>query len=348
MPNSTPCDDLLVPTRNGLYCPAGDFHVDPWRPVDRAVVTHGHADHARRGTRHVLTAKDGVGILERRIGGEGTTIEGVAPGERLAIGDATVSLHPAGHVLGSAQVRIEVGGRTWVFSGDYATEANPTCAPFEPVRCHRFITECTFGLPLYRWDPPAMTGSRLRSLVRGILAEGRTALIGAYGLGKAQRLIAMLGEDGGVEAPIVCHGAVETMNEAYRAAGVSLPETTTVKALAEAGGVRPVVAIGPPSVIGGPWTKRFQPTTSILASGWMALRGRRRRTMVDEAVVLSDHVDWPGLLSAVAETGCEEVGLTHGFVEPCARWFEEQGLHSVVYRTRFEGEDVGERGEEPA
>ena len=234
MPDSPTQNDLLIPTKEGLFCPAGGFHVDPWRPVERAIVTHGHADHARRGSTHVLGAEDGLPVLERRIGGPGTTIEGVSYGHRMGLGDATVSLHPAGHVLGSAQVRIEVEGRVWVFSGDYATLPNPTCVAFEPIRCHRFITECTFGLPLYRWKDPATVGIELRRLVDSSLGTGRSVVLGAYGLGKAQRLIQLLAGDEGIGVPIACHGSVQSMNDAYRDAGVRLPETipSTLEALA--------------------------------------------------------------------------------------------------------------------
>ena len=352
MPDSPNQNDLLIPTKEGLFCPAGGFHVDPWRPVERAIVTHGHADHARRGSTHVLGAKDGLPVLERRIGGPGTTIEGVPYGRRMGLGDATVSLHPAGHVLGSAQVRIEVDGRVWVFSGDYATLPNPTCVAFEPIRCHRFITECTFGLPLYRWQDPATVGTELRALVDSSLATGRSVVLGAYGLGKAQRLIQLIAGDEDTEVPIACHGSVQSMNEAYRDAGVRLPETipSTLEALAAIDG--PVIAVAPPSALSGSWIRRFHEPTTIIASGWMTLRGPRRRNTVDHALVLSDHVDWPGLLDSVAGTECEEVGLTHGFVTPCARWFEEQGLRSVIYRTRFsdgetDPESAPEAGPEP-
>lgn len=345
MPDSHHDHDLLVRTPEGLFCPAGGFHVDPWRPVERAIITHGHADHARRGSRRVLTASEGVGILERRIGGDGTDIEGIDRGEIRRIGDALVSLHPAGHVLGSSQVRIEVKGRIWVFSGDYARLPNPTCRPFEPVRCHRFISECTFGLPLYRWTDPEVIARRLRDLVSEQVEAGRNVVIGAYGLGKAQRLLAALAPDGDSPHPILCHGAVEKMNEAYREAGVILPQTrpanrTELKALD-----RPAVVLAPPSALSGPWLRPFQPAITVVASGWTMLRGPRRRNPADETLVLSDHVDWPGLLATVEETGCEEVGLTHGFVEAGARWFAEHGLRSVIYDTRYTG-DAGD--EEPA
>lgn len=288
----------------------------------------------------MLAASDGLPILERRIGGPGTTIEGISHGERRRIGDSIVSLHPAGHVLGSSQVRIEVDGRVWVFSGDYATLPNPTCVPFEPVECHRFITECTFGLPLYRWSDPATVANELRALVESGITAGRSVVLGAYGLGKAQRLIHLLAGDGDLAVPIACHGSVQSMNDAYREAGVVLPTTVpaTIETLAGIDG--PVVALAPPSALSGSWIRRFNNPMTIIASGWMALRGPRRRSTVDHALVLSDHVDWPGLLASVAGTGCEEVGLTHGFVGPCARWFEEQGLRSVIYRTRFSDGEV--------
>lgn len=348
MPDSTSHPELLIPTPEGLFCPAGGFHVDPWRPVERAIITHGHADHARRGHRHVLAAASGVGVLQRRIGGKDTTIEGIGYGERRTIGDAEVSLHPAGHVLGSSQIRIEVGGRVWVFSGDYARCPNPTCEAFEVVPCHRFITECTFGLPLYRWPDPQQVEATLRSIVSRRLADGLHAVIGAYGLGKAQRLLAALAPlttDDGV--PILCHGAVENMNDAYRQAGVALPPTHPANRTTVASLDRPAIVVAPPSALSGPWLRTFQPCSTIVASGWTTLRGPRRRNAADATVVLSDHVDWPGLLRTVQESGCEEVGLTHGFVETGARWFKEQGLRSIVYRTGYTGDD-GEPAVDPA
>ncbi len=329
--------DLLVPTPEGLHCPAGGFHVDPWRPVERAILTHGHADHARPGHRLVLTADRGVPILRHRIGRPGTTIEGIAYGERRRLGDAIVSLHPAGHVLGSAQIRIEVGGRVWVFSGDYSRTPSPICESFEPVPCDRFISECTFGLPVYRWPDPAEVEADLRRVVRETIASGRHVLIGAYALGKAQRLLMALVEDGEPMAPILCHGAVTAMNEAHRAVGVPLPPTAPADRTTRASLDAPAVVIAPPSALAGPWRRAFNPCVTVAASGWMAHRASRRRTPVDVPLVLSDHVDWPGLLRTVEETGCSEVGLTHGVVESGVRWFRERGLHAVAYDTRFTG-----------
>jgi putative mRNA 3-end processing factor len=305
--------------------------------VERAILTHGHADHARPGHRHVLAAKRGVPILAHRIGRPGTTIEGISYGDRREIGDAIVSLHPAGHVLGSAQVRIEVAGRVWVFSGDYARTPSAICEAFEPVRCDRFISECTFGLPVYRWPDSDLVEGELRRVVRAAIDDGRHVLIGAYALGKAQRLLMALLENGEPIAPILCHGAVTAMNEAHHAVGVTLPETrpATRTELASLDG--PAIVVAPPSALAGPWRRAFDPAVTIAASGWMAHRASRRRATVDHAFVLSDHVDWPGLLRTVEETGCTEVGLTHGFVESGVRWFRERGLHAVAYDTRFTG-----------
>jgi putative mRNA 3-end processing factor len=289
--------------------------------VDRAILTHGHADHARPGHRHVLAAERGVPILAHRIGRPGTSIEGIPYGDRREIGNAIVSLHPAGHVLGSAQIRIEVAGRAWVFSGDYARTPSAICEPFEPVRCDRFISECTF----------------LRRVVRAAIDEGRHVLIGAYALGKAQRLLMALLEDGEPIAPILCHGAVTAMNEAHHAVGVPLPETRPANRSELTSLDGPAIVVAPPSALAGPWRRAFDPCITIAASGWMAHRASRRRATVDHAFVLSDHVDWPGLLRTVEETGCTEVGLTHGFIESGVRWFRERGLRAIAYDTRFTG-----------
>jgi putative mRNA 3-end processing factor len=257
-----------------------------------------------------------------------------------------VSFHPAGHVLGSAQVRLERGGEVWVVTGDYKLDPDPTCAPFEPVRCHTFITESTFGLPIYRWEKPDALFAGVNAWWRANAAAGKTSIVYAYALGKAQRVMA------GVDAtigPIFTHGAVEKVTRAYRDSGVALPSTTPVaEAVVERGKPKPWaggLVIAPPSTSGSVWVRKFEPASEAIASGWMTVRGARRRKAVDRGFALSDHADWPGLLAAVRETGATRVLATHGFAGVLARYLREQGLDADVIATRFGDE---EEGTEPA
>lgn len=326
--------DLLQLTDRGLYCPAGDFYVDPWEPVDRAVITHAHADHARPGSRSYLTAAEGETVLRVRMGPD-ASIQTAGYGEPVMMNRARVSLHPAGHVLGSSQVRIEVEGQICVVSGDYKVESDSTCTSFEPVRCHTFVTESTFGLPIYRWPREAEVLADIRAWWATNRAEGRATLLFAYALGKSQRLLAGLGNDHG---PIFTHGAVERLTQAYRAAGVTLPETMHVGAAPKGQSWAKALIVAPPLANGTPWVRRFGNAATGFLSGWMQVRGFRRRRAIDRGFVLSDHADWPGLLHAVRETGAERVWVTHGYSEVLARWLREHGLDARTMRTRFEGE----------
>jgi len=331
-------EDLVVLRPEGLYCPAGDFHIDPWRPVARAVVTHAHADHARRGHGAYLAHADSAGVLRARLGE--IALQPLAYGEAVAINGVRVSLHPAGHVLGSAQVRIEHGGQVWVASGDYfasgAGDHNSTCAPFEPQRCHCFITESTFGLPIYRWRAQTEVLAEIDDWWRGNAEAGRASLLMAYSFGKAQRLIA------GVDArigPIVVHGAVEPLNQAYREAGVALPPTLLLDERADKSLLRRALVIAPPAVHGSAWTKRLGEHGDAFASGWMQLRGARRRQGVDRGFVLSDHADWPGLQRVIKATGAERIIVTHGYEAVMVRWLQQQGLQAGSFRTEFGDRD---------
>jgi putative mRNA 3-end processing factor len=356
--------DLVVWRPEGLYCPAGDFHIDPWRPVPRAVITHAHADHARRGHGAYLATGCSAGVLRARLGD--ISLQGLRYGERVHVGDATVSLHPAGHVLGSAQVRIEHRGRVWVASGDYfvsgAGDANPTCDAFEPVRCDCFITESTFGLPIYRWRPQAEVMTEVNDWWRANAEAGRASLLLGYSFGKAQRLLAGLDPSIG---PIAVHGAVEAVNAAYRAAGVALPETCRLEALDTQGGpgrqawpgwhgagsaaLRRVLVVAPPAAQGSPWTRRLGDCSDAFASGWMQLRGARRRHGVDRGFVLSDHADWPGLQRAISATQASRVIVTHGYEAVMVRWLQQQGLEAGSVRTAWgEGEASREEEDTPA
>lgn len=329
---------LLTLTSYGLYCAAGDFYIDPWRPVHRAVVTHAHADHARHGSEHYLACTAGEPVLRTRLG-RSASLQLLPYGETVTINGVQVSLHPAGHLLGSAQVRVELNGEVWVVSGDYKTDNDPTCAPFELVRCHTFITESTFGLPIYRWPPPEQVFAEINAWWRANQAEGRASLLYGYALGKAQRLLA--GVDASI-GPIYTHGAVEQLNRDYRAAGVSLPKTTYVGHLPKITAWDQALIVAPPSAHATPWTRRFGTLSSGLASGWMRIRGARRRRAVDRGFVLSDHVDWPELMRVIHATGAERVWVTHGYQAVVVRWLQEQGLDAAILETRFTGEQVDE------
>ena len=328
--------DLVIARPEGLYCPPGDFYIDPWRPVDRAVITHGHADHARRGHRHYLAAAPGEGILRARLGE--ISLQPLAYGEAVEQQGVRISLHPAGHVLGSAQVRIEHRCEVWVASGDYKTEADRTCAPFEPVRCDTFITESTFGLPIYRWAPEGEVFAQINAWWRGNAAAGRPSVLFCYAFGKAQRVLTGLDTSIGT---IVAHGALLPLNEVYRAAGVALPPVVYAGD-ADAATLKTSLVIAPPSAQGSPWMRRFGAYADGFASGWMRVRGNRRRRGMDQGFVLSDHVDWPGLLGAIAATGAQRVIVTHGASDALVRWLrEERGLQAQVFQTEY-GDEEGD------
>jgi len=330
---------LLERRPEGLYCEAGDFHVDPWRPVRRAVITHAHADHARPGHGHYLAAAPAEGVLRARLGA--LSLQTVRYGEPVEVNGVRVSLHPAGHVLGSAQVRVEHRGEVWVASGDYKLEADPTCAPFEPVRCHAFITESTFGLPVYRWPPQAGVFAAIDRWWRDNADAGRSSVLFCYAFGKAQRILA--GVDASI-GPIVCHGAVEPLNRAYREAGVALPPTRLVSELTDRRDLARALVLAPPSAAGSPWLRRFPDPGDAFASGWMALRGARRRRAVDRGFVLSDHADWPGLQQAIAASGAQRVVVTHGYVPVMVRWLTERGLQAQSFDTEYGGEAGADAG----
>jgi putative mRNA 3-end processing factor len=333
-------------TAEGLYCAAGDFHVDPWKPVDRAVVTHAHADHSCWGCKAYLTSREGEHVLRTRMGGE-AKIEAVAYGESVSFHGVRVSLHPAGHILGSSQVRIEHRGRVCVVSGDYKVEPDATCATLEPVRCHEFISESTFGLPIYRWPAQGTVFDEVNAWWRSNQAAGKASLLFAYALGKSQRLLAGLDPDIG---PIYTHGAVEKLNRAYRETGVALPETTYAGAQSRGVDWSRAMILAPPPALGTPWARKFGPSSSGFASGWMQIRGARRRRSVDRGFVLSDHADWQGLLGAIDASGAETVWLTHGYTAVLARWLREHGRDARTIATHYQGErdDSAAEGDEDA
>lgn len=326
---------VLTLTDRGLYCAAGDFFVDPWRPVDRALITHAHADHARPGHRRYLCTDACMPVMRHRLGD--IACETVSYSETRRIGDALVSFHPAGHVPGSAQIRVEVGGEVWVVSGDYKTEPDGLCEAFAPVRCHTFISECTFGLPVFRWQPQAVVAEQINGWWAANVAEGRVSLLAAYSLGKAQRLLHLLDPAIG---PILTHAAVENTNAVLRAQGLGLPDTIRITPDLDRKANAGALIVAPPAVLGSPWARRFGPLSTGFASGWMQMRGVRRRRAADRGFVISDHADWAGLLEAIKATGAETLYLTHGYTEIFTRYLRESGHDAHVLATEYGGEDA--------
>jgi putative mRNA 3-end processing factor len=335
MPSRTDSRDLIVLRPEGLYCPAGDFHIDPWRPVPRAVITHGHGDHARIGMGQYHCSLQSLPILRWRLGEQAYRAHDY--GEAFELGRAQVSLHSAGHVLGSAQVRVEVDGEVWVASGDYKRQHDPTCAPFEVVPCDTFITEATFGLPVYRWPETAEVAREIADWRRDCGERGEAALLYCYALGKAQRVLAeLLPFD---DQPALLHGAIAAGVEVYRQSGVAMLETRLVADEEKGADFAGKLVMAPPSAAGSPWIRRFKRAQQGFASGWMRIRGNRRRRNYDRGFVVSDHADWPDLFRTVKETGARRVIATHGNTDAIIRALQEQGIAAEAFRTDYGGEE---------
>jgi putative mRNA 3-end processing factor len=328
-------DDLLQEKPDGLYCPAGDFYVDPWGAVRRAVITHAHGDHARAGAESYLCAKASAPLLRRRFGTD-AVIESQPYGEVLTLGGVRLSFHPAGHVIGSAQVRIEGPGGVWVVSGDYKRVSDPTCAAFEPVRCDTFITESTFGLPIFRWDPADTVIAEVLAWWNENIAAERASVLFCYTLGKAQRVLAELARL--TDRRALVHGAMAPVIDVYRAAGVRMLDTATVVERGRGASCAGELVLAPLMARGTPWMRRLGDFSDAFVSGTMRIRGVRRQRNVDRGFVLSDHADWPDLLRTVEDVGASRVLASHGYSEPFARYLRMQGIVSGVIRTAWESE----------
>lgn len=311
--------ELITVTPRGLYCPLGDFYVDPWKGVEHAVVTHAHSDHARWGSKHYYASSKSRRMLEHRL--RDIDLRSFEYGEVFVFGPVRVSLHPAGHILGSAQVRIEHEGEVWVVSGDYKRDADPTCAAFEVVPCDTLVTEATFALPVYRWADDREIAEDIWSWWSTNRSQGRSCVLGCYALGKAQRILAGLREF--TDDPVFIHGAMVDMVQCYRDEGVELLPTPKASDASKQDLVG-ALCLAPPSAIGTSWTKRFSKLQTGFASGWMRIRGVKRRRGYDRGFVLSDHADWPGLLRTVRETGAGRVYATHGRTDVLVRYLREE------------------------
>ncbi len=328
---------LIEFTEAGLYCRAGGFYIDPWKPVDRAIITHAHSDHARYGSRWYLCHHLTLPLLRLRLGD--IVAESIGWNEPLKIGDVTISLHPAGHIIGSSQIRIEHKDEVWVFSGDYKTEDDGISGAFEPVKCHTFITESTFGLPLYRWQPQAALYQSIVDWAVATVADGLTPVITGYSLGKAQRILDCLSQTG---LPIFVHGAIWNIQQALTGAGIPQPEVKRVQPDLPAATYKGAVIVAPPGADGSTWMRRFSPYRTANCSGWMQVRGNVRRRNADAGFALSDHADWQGLLSAVKATGAEQVYVTHGFQAAFSRYLTELGIAAAEVKTAYGTEEEEE------
>lgn len=327
-------EPLLAFTNKGIYCAAADVYLDPWKPVDKALITHGHSDHSRWGHGQYITHHRNVPIIRHRLGA--IQVKGVEWGESLRIRGVKFQFFPAGHIVGSSQIRVEHQGEVWVFSGDYKTENDGLCQAFEPVPCHTFITECTFGLPVFRWRPQNEVVSDINRWWTENKAEGRTSVLFGYSLGKAQRLLHLLDPEIGT---IYTHGAIEKMTEVLRPL-VALPPTTHIQPDTPKSEVKGNLILAPPSTHGSTWLRKFAPFETASASGWMAFRGARRRRAIDRGFVLSDHCDWDQLLESIKATGAEKVICTHGYSDIFARYLNGQGWDARTVETQYEGESL--------
>jgi putative mRNA 3-end processing factor len=337
--------ELLTPTPSGLYCPPADVYIDPVRPVARALITHGHADHARAGHGAVLATRETLGIMAVRYGAAFTQQQQVAAwGERVRIGEVSFTFHPAGHVLGSAQIAVEAGGLRIVASGDYKRAADRTCTAFEPVCCDVFITEATFGLPVFRH--PDTAGEVAKLLDSLALFPERCHVIGAYALGKAQRLVALI-RDAGYDRPIHVHGAMEKLMGFYEAHGVPLGDIRKVVA-AERKTLAGEIVICPPSAVQDLWARQLPDPVTTFASGWMRIRARARQKGVELPLIVSDHADWDDLCATIREVGAPEVWVTHGQEDALVRWCAMNGIRARPLRLAGYGDDGEADGEMPA
>ena len=321
---------LIEFTDKGLYCRQGDFYIDPWKPVNRAVITHAHSDHARWGSKYYLCHHFTKPILQLRLGEN--NYESIGWDEPVYINSVRVTLHPAGHIIGSAQVRLEYKDGVWVFTGDFNTEDDGLSTAFEPVKCNNFITQTTFALPIYKWKPQEVLFSGMKDWILNNKLEGKSSVFIAYSLGKAQRILKPLSETG---LPIYAHGAVYNVHQTLINSGWKLPLVNRITSETTKEELKECIVIAPSSAEGSPWIKKFSPYATGICSGWMQVRGNVRRKNADAGFVISDHADWEGLLSATKATGAEKVYATHGFQSAFSRYLNENGVEAAEVKTNY-------------
>lgn len=328
---------LINFTDKGLYCPHGKFYIDPWRPVEKALITHAHSDHARWGNRYYLCHHRTTPLLQLRLGPN--NYQSVEWNEPIYVNGVKVSFHPAGHMIGSSQIRIEYNGEVWVVSGDYKIENDGLSGQFEPIKCHTFITESTFGLPIYHWKPQAEIYQNIKDWIIQNCTDEKTSVLIAYSLGKAQRLLQPASETG---RKIFLHGAIWNAHQALLKAGWQLPKVQYATFDAPKDAYKGHIVIAPSSAESSPWIKRFTPYSVGICSGWMQVRGNVRRKNADAGFALSDHADWNGLLGAIKATGAQKVFVTHGFQAAFSRYLNEIGIEAAEVKTEFGGEEDNE------
>jgi putative mRNA 3-end processing factor len=326
---------LLVHTALGLYCPKADVYLDPWKPVKKAILSHGHADHARWGSSSYLCTPTAAPVIKYRLGE--INLETLPFGEEKLINGVSFSFHPAGHILGSAQIKVSYKGEIVVFSGDYKTANDGFSEAFEPVKCHTFITESTFGLPVYHWQDQKWVFNEMEEWCKNNRNNHHLSILYGYSLGKAQRILQGLPESVG---PIFTHSTIEAILNVMRNQGVSLKNTIPVNEHITRADLLSGVIIAPPAVQNSNWLKKFEPIRNGVVSGWMALRGARRRRNADKGFVLSDHADWEGLNEAISLTGAENIFVTHGYTDILSKWLIDKGLNAYPLETNFEGDEV--------
>lgn len=328
---------LIEFTDSGLYCRAGNFYIDPWKPVERAIITHAHSDHARHGSKYYLCHHKTKPILQLRLGDN--NYQSVEWNEPISMNGVKISLHPAGHIIGSSQIRVEHKGEVWVFSGDYKLEDDGLSGAFEPVKCNVFITESTFGLPIYKWKKQSVIYHDIQQWVLKNQADDKASVIIAYSLGKAQRVLQAISA---VTDNIFVHGAIWNTQEALLMAGENLPVVKRVNPDSLKADFKNAVVIAPPGADGSPWMKRFTPYSLAICSGWMQVRGNARRRNADRGFVLSDHADWDGLLTAVKATSAEKVFVTHGFQAAFSKYLNENGIAAAEVKTAYGNDEETE------
>lgn len=326
---------LLEFSNKGIYCAEAKVYLDPWKSVDKAIISHGHADHSRWGHKKYITHHRNVPIISHRLGD--IKVTGVEWGEVFHINNVKFSLHPAGHIIGSSQIRVEHKGEVWVFTGDYKTENDGISTPYESIKCHTFITECTFGLPAFSWTPQQEVLNNINQWWGENRANGQTSVLFGYSLGKAQRLLKYLDTDIG---KIYTHGAIENMTTVLRPL-VDFPETNLITRDTKKSELLGNIVLAPPSAHGSTWLRKMVPYVTASASGWMAFRGARRRRAVDKGFVLSDHCDWEGLLSSIKATGAEKIICIHGYTDIFSRYLRELGYDARTKSTQY-GEEENE------